>query len=94
MALLAAAFGASATTGGLQAAFWLDTPTGPTIVSLAAILFALSSLAGRVKARAMKPRASRETLIYAGSQARARRAIAFPTSMWVTQGVWSTEGKT
>ncbi|MES3677495.1 metal ABC transporter permease [Halomonas elongata] len=54
MALLAAAFGASATTGGLQAAFWLDTPTGPTIVSLAAMLFALSSLAGRLKTRIMK----------------------------------------
>nr|WP_299246346.1 metal ABC transporter permease [uncultured Halomonas sp.] len=46
MVLLAAMIGATATTGGLQAAFWLDTPTGPTIVSLAAILFALSSFAG------------------------------------------------
>ncbi|TFH87737.1 hypothetical protein EQG41_06575 [Billgrantia azerbaijanica] len=46
MALLAAAIGAASTTGGLQAAYWLDTPTGPTIVSLAAILFALSSLVG------------------------------------------------
>ncbi len=45
MAVLAAVIGATATTGGLQAAYWLDTPTGPTIVSLAAILFALSSLA-------------------------------------------------
>nr|WP_300311129.1 iron chelate uptake ABC transporter family permease subunit [Halomonas sp.] len=46
MALLAAAIGAISTTGGLQAAYWLDTPTGPTIVSLAAILFAVASLVG------------------------------------------------
>ncbi|MDN3518802.1 metal ABC transporter permease [Aquisalimonas lutea] len=50
MVLIAAALGTAATTGGLQAAYWLDTPTGPTIVSVAAGLFALSSLAGRIKA--------------------------------------------
>lgn len=50
MVLIAAALGTAATTGGLRAAYWLDTPTGPTIVSVAAGLFALSSLAGRIKA--------------------------------------------
>ncbi|MDT8895526.1 metal ABC transporter permease [Halomonas sp. I1] len=54
MALLAALFGAGSTTGGLQAAYWLDTPTGPTIVSLAALLFLLASLAGRLTPRVMK----------------------------------------
>ncbi|MGM0825822.1 MAG: metal ABC transporter permease [Pseudomonadota bacterium] len=48
MAFVAAGIGAVAATGGLQAAFWFDTPTGPTIVSLAAILFALSSLVTRL----------------------------------------------
>ncbi|WP_136253944.1 metal ABC transporter permease [Onishia niordana] len=51
MALLTALIGAASTTGGLQTAYWLDTPTGPTIVSLAAILFALSGLAGLFKRR-------------------------------------------
>ncbi|MGM0986670.1 MAG: metal ABC transporter permease [Pseudomonadota bacterium] len=54
MALLAAVIGATSTTGGLQAAYWLDTPTGPTIVSLAATLFALSSLAGHVMRRMLR----------------------------------------
>lgn len=51
MALLAAVTGALATTGGLQAAYWLDSPTGPTIVSLATILFMLSGLAGHTRRR-------------------------------------------
>jgi zinc transport system permease protein len=49
MVLIAALLGTASTTGGLQAAYWLDTPTGPTMVSLAAALFALSSLAGRLR---------------------------------------------
>lgn len=49
MALLAAVIGVTATIGGLQAAYGLDTPTGPTIVSLAALLFALSSVAARMR---------------------------------------------
>ncbi|MCJ8287895.1 MULTISPECIES: metal ABC transporter permease [unclassified Halomonas] len=44
MVLVAAVIGAASTTGGLQAAYWLDTPTGPTIVSLAAVVFVLCSL--------------------------------------------------
>lgn len=50
MALIAAGLGIVATLGGLQAAFWFDTPTGPTIVSLAALLFALTSAAKRLQA--------------------------------------------
>ena len=44
MLLVAAVIGAASTSGGLQAAYWLDTPTGPTIVSLAAVVFVLCSL--------------------------------------------------
>ena len=45
MALMAAAIGGLSALGGLQLAFAFDTPTGPTIVCLAALLFALSSVA-------------------------------------------------
>jgi len=48
MAVVAAIIGGISTTGGLQAAYWLDTPTGPTIVCLAALLFALSSVSARL----------------------------------------------
>jgi len=48
MAVAAAIIGGISTTGGLQAAYWLDTPTGPTIVCLAASLFALSSVSARL----------------------------------------------
>lgn len=44
MAATAVAIGVLAALGGLQLSFQLDTPTGPTIVCLAAIIFALSSL--------------------------------------------------
>ncbi|MCV3274327.1 metal ABC transporter permease [Roseobacter sinensis] len=42
MALVAMGIGASSALGGLTVSFVLDTPTGPTIVSLAAGLFALT----------------------------------------------------
>jgi zinc transport system permease protein len=45
MAVIAALMAIVATAGGLQAALVFDTPTGPTIVALAAILFAVSSAA-------------------------------------------------
>jgi zinc transport system permease protein len=48
MAVTAAIIGGISTTGGLQAAYWLDTPTGPTIVCLATLLFALSTAAARI----------------------------------------------
>ncbi|UWQ65127.1 metal ABC transporter permease (plasmid) [Leisingera caerulea] len=46
MAAIAALLGMLAAVGGLQLAFTLDTPAGPSIVCLAAALFAASSLAG------------------------------------------------
>ena len=46
MAILAMAFGAFAALGGLYLAFQFDTPTGPTIVCLAATCFAVASLFG------------------------------------------------
>lgn len=46
MALISAFIGGISALGGLQLAFSFNTPTGPTIVCLAAILFALSSLTG------------------------------------------------
>ncbi|MCA8882657.1 MAG: metal ABC transporter permease [Rhodobacteraceae bacterium] len=52
MALIAAAIGGLSALGGLQLAYRFDTPTGPTIVCLAAGLFALTSLADLVRAGA------------------------------------------
>ncbi|RFU11837.1 hypothetical protein DZD18_14845 [Rhodobacteraceae bacterium W635] len=43
MAFAAAAIGALSVLGGLQASLFWDTPTGPSIVCVAALLFALSS---------------------------------------------------
>lgn len=50
MAVIAALIGGVSTLGGLKAAYHFDTPTGPTIVCLAAILFALSSVASIFRA--------------------------------------------
>lgn len=49
MALLAVLFGAGSTLGGLQLSLIEDTPAGPSIVAMAAILFALSAIFGRVR---------------------------------------------
>lgn len=49
MAVMAAALGAAAALIGLWAAFRFDTPTGPTMVCVAAVLFALSNLAALVR---------------------------------------------
>ncbi|NSY39598.1 metal ABC transporter permease [Leisingera sp. ANG59] len=46
MAIIAGLLGMLAATGGLQLAFVLDTPAGPSIVCLAAGLFAATSLTG------------------------------------------------
>ncbi|MCF6429978.1 metal ABC transporter permease [Leisingera sp. MMG026] len=51
MAVIAALLGMLAASGGLQLAFVLDTPAGPSIVCLAAALFAASGLAGLVLQR-------------------------------------------
>jgi zinc transport system permease protein len=52
MAILASLIGALSALGGLQVSLWLDTPTGPTIVCVAASCFALASAAGQVRRRA------------------------------------------
>ncbi|WP_108651142.1 metal ABC transporter permease [Dongshaea marina] len=43
MALIAAGLGACASLAGLRASYVLDTPTGPTIVCISALLFVLTS---------------------------------------------------
>ena len=45
MAFFAAAIGVAATLGGIWMSVLADTPTGPTIVSVALVLFVVSSLA-------------------------------------------------
>ncbi|SER88634.1 zinc transport system permease protein [Tranquillimonas rosea] len=57
MALLASGLAILAAWGGLQASYHLDTPTGPTIVCLLAILFCLSVLAGALN-RATRARSA------------------------------------
>lgn len=49
MAALAAAAGAGAALAGLQLSLWLDTPTGPTMVAAAALIFAASLASGRLR---------------------------------------------
>ena len=44
MAIMAAIIGTVSALGGLAASFIFDTPTGPSIVSTAAILFAISAV--------------------------------------------------
>ncbi|MBW6509042.1 MAG: zinc ABC transporter permease subunit ZnuB [Desulfuromonadales bacterium] len=44
MALLAGVFGCCAVTGGLGASYYWDTPTGPSIVVVACVIFLLSIL--------------------------------------------------
>lgn len=48
MAAIAAGIGALSALAGLQLSFMLDTPTGPTIVCVAAVLFALTNLGGTI----------------------------------------------
>ena len=49
MAVMAALIAGTAVIGGLQMSLWYDTPAGPSIVSLAAVAFAVTSLAGGVR---------------------------------------------
>lgn len=49
MAIIAALIAGAATLGGLKAAYLFNTPTSPTIVSLAATLFALSTLVSSLR---------------------------------------------
>ncbi|SDD09544.1 iron chelate uptake ABC transporter family permease subunit [Ruegeria marina] len=48
MALGAGAIGAAAALGGLYAAYWFDTPAGPSIVCAASVIFVLTTLARSV----------------------------------------------
>jgi len=47
MALIAGVIGAASAIAGLRAALVLDTPAGPTIVCVAAIVFAITGLIPR-----------------------------------------------
>ncbi|MCF6232017.1 MAG: metal ABC transporter permease [Rhodobacteraceae bacterium] len=49
MAMLAALLGATSALGGLWVAFVLDTPTGPSIVCVAAVLFVLTTVIGGLR---------------------------------------------
>jgi len=51
MALVAALLGGASALGGLWAAFILDTPTGPSIVCVAAVLFIMTTLIGTLRSR-------------------------------------------
>ncbi|MCB1334656.1 MAG: metal ABC transporter permease [Roseivivax sp.] len=51
MAILAAALGVTAALGGLAVSYRLDTPTGPTIVCVAAVLFAVLGSLSRLRAQ-------------------------------------------
>jgi len=48
MALVAVGVGAVSGLGGLGLSLWQDTPTGPSIIVVAALLFAVSTRRGRV----------------------------------------------
>jgi zinc transport system permease protein len=50
MALLAALVGALAVMGGLSASLLWDTPSGPSVVAVAVLLFAASLLLRRARA--------------------------------------------
>lgn len=52
MGILAALIGSGSALGGLALSYRFDTPTGPTIVCLAAILFTLSNLGRLMQGRA------------------------------------------
>ncbi|OZO45748.1 hypothetical protein CGU37_27740 [Pseudomonas fluorescens] len=52
MAVIATLLAGLSAIGGLQLSFVFDTPTGPTIVCVAACLFALSTLAGIISRQA------------------------------------------
>jgi zinc transport system permease protein len=52
MAVIAAVIGGTSALAGLHAAYQFNTPTGPTIVSLAAIMFAISSVISALGASA------------------------------------------
>jgi zinc transport system permease protein len=57
MAAIAICIGCFVAVSGLQASYAMDTPTGPTIVCVAALLFALSGIARLITIRPTKGKA-------------------------------------
>jgi zinc transport system permease protein len=51
MAAIASAIGVLACAGGLALSLWQDTPTGPSIITIAALIFAASAALGRAAQR-------------------------------------------
>jgi zinc transport system permease protein len=51
MALMASMIGVAAALGGLGLSMWQDTPAGPSIITIAAIIFAATAAFGRAKQR-------------------------------------------
>ena len=49
MAALATLIGMVATLIGLNLSLWQDTPAGPSIITAAALIFALSAVLGRTR---------------------------------------------
>ena len=49
MALMAGVIGAVSALGGLMLSLWQDTPAGPSIIVVAAVLFALSAMLGKMQ---------------------------------------------
>jgi zinc transport system permease protein len=51
MALMASLIGVLAALGGLGLSLWQDTPAGPSIITIAAVIFAATAILGRAKQR-------------------------------------------
>ncbi len=49
MAIIAMIIGVAATLGGIFVSFAIDSPTGPTMVTVAAVIFALTTAASRLR---------------------------------------------
>ena len=49
MAVMATVIGATACLAGLQWSLWQDTPAGPSIVSAAAVIFAILAVSGKLR---------------------------------------------
>lgn len=49
MAVIATVIGAAACLGGLQLSLWQDTPAGPSIVTAAAVIFAVIAVTGSLR---------------------------------------------
>jgi len=51
MALVAVGIGAASALAGLWLSLWQDTPAGPSIITVAALIFAASAAFGRARMR-------------------------------------------